>query len=81
MREAKAAFSDERVLLERFIERPRHIEVQVALPSHCVSLFHHCPSSLCCVPQLPVPHCHISAYMHVSFALSWAETLGFQAQA
>ncbi len=28
-REAAAAFGDERVLLERFIERPRHIEVQV----------------------------------------------------
>jgi len=30
-REAAAAFGDERVLLERFIERPRHIEVQVGL--------------------------------------------------
>ena len=28
-REAAGAFGDERVLLERFIERPRHIEVQV----------------------------------------------------
>ena len=28
-REARAAFGDERVLLERFVERPRHVEVQV----------------------------------------------------
>jgi 3-methylcrotonyl-CoA carboxylase alpha subunit len=28
-REAKASFGDERVLLERYLERPRHIEMQV----------------------------------------------------
>ena len=28
-REAAASFGDERILLERFIQRPRHIEVQV----------------------------------------------------
>lgn len=28
-REARASFGDERVLLERFIQAPRHIEVQV----------------------------------------------------
>ena len=28
-REAKAAFGDERVLIERYLERPRHIEIQV----------------------------------------------------
>ncbi|KAK9821325.1 hypothetical protein WJX81_004610 [Elliptochloris bilobata] len=33
-REAAAAFGDERVLLERFIERPRHIEVQVFADAH-----------------------------------------------
>lgn len=33
-REALAAFSDERVLLEKYIENPRHIEVQVMGDSH-----------------------------------------------
>ena len=28
-REAASSFGDARVLLERFIERPRHVEVQV----------------------------------------------------
>jgi len=28
-REAKAAFGDERVLIERYLQRPRHIEIQV----------------------------------------------------
>jgi 3-methylcrotonyl-CoA carboxylase alpha subunit len=28
-REARAAFGDDRVVLERFVERPRHVEVQV----------------------------------------------------
>ena len=28
-REAIASFGDERILLERFIQRPRHIEVQI----------------------------------------------------
>ncbi len=33
-REAMNAFSDDRVLLERYIEHPRHIEVQVMSDSH-----------------------------------------------
>ena len=33
-REAAASFGDDRVLLERFIERPRHIEVQVFADTH-----------------------------------------------
>ncbi|MFN8164115.1 MAG: biotin carboxylase N-terminal domain-containing protein [Solirubrobacterales bacterium] len=39
-REAASAFGDERVLIERYIERPRHIEVQVLADSHgsCVHL-------------------------------------------
>ncbi|QHE85768.1 acetyl-CoA carboxylase biotin carboxylase subunit [Hydrogenophaga sp. BPS33] len=40
-REAKSAFGDEAVLIERYVQRPRHIEVQVFGDSrgHCVYLF------------------------------------------
>ncbi|MGJ4996406.1 acetyl/propionyl/methylcrotonyl-CoA carboxylase subunit alpha [Bradyrhizobium sp. HKCCYLS3077] len=40
-REAKAAFSDDRVLIEKFVQNPRHIEVQIVGDSHgnLVSLF------------------------------------------
>jgi 3-methylcrotonyl-CoA carboxylase alpha subunit len=33
-REAKAAFGDERVLVEKYVDKPRHIEVQVFGDSH-----------------------------------------------
>ena len=33
-REAKSAFGDDRVLIERYLERPRHIEVQVFGDAH-----------------------------------------------
>jgi 3-methylcrotonyl-CoA carboxylase alpha subunit len=33
-REAKAAFGDDSVLLEKFIERPRHVEVQIIGDNH-----------------------------------------------
>jgi 3-methylcrotonyl-CoA carboxylase alpha subunit len=40
-REAKAAFGDDRVLIERYVDNPRHIEVQVIGDSHgdLLSLF------------------------------------------
>jgi 3-methylcrotonyl-CoA carboxylase alpha subunit len=40
-REAKAAFGDDRMLIERFVQNPRHIEVQVIGDSHgnLLSLF------------------------------------------
>ncbi|WP_316180025.1 MULTISPECIES: acetyl/propionyl/methylcrotonyl-CoA carboxylase subunit alpha [unclassified Bradyrhizobium] len=40
-REAKAAFGDDRVLIEKFVQNPRHIEVQIIGDSHgnLVSLF------------------------------------------
>ena len=33
-REAKAAFGDDRVFCERYVERPRHVEVQILADSH-----------------------------------------------
>jgi 3-methylcrotonyl-CoA carboxylase alpha subunit len=40
-REAAAAFGDDRVLLERYLERARHVEIQIFADSHgqCLSLF------------------------------------------
>ncbi len=40
-REARAAFGDDAVLLERLIQRPRHVEIQVLADTHgsCVHLF------------------------------------------
>src|SRR5436853_4951071 len=40
-REAKAAFGDDRMLIEKFVQNPRHIEVQVIGDSHgnLISLF------------------------------------------
>ena len=40
-REAKASFGDDRILLEKYLLRPRHIEVQVFADAHgrCVHLF------------------------------------------
>lgn len=40
-REALAAFGNDRMLIEKYLERPRHVEVQVFADGHgnCVSLF------------------------------------------
>src|SRR4030095_7863576 len=40
-REAKASFGDDQVLVERYVTRPRHIEIQVFgdAHGHCVYLF------------------------------------------
>ncbi len=40
-REAKSSFGDDRVLIEKYLERPRHIEVQVFADTHgnCIHLF------------------------------------------
>ena len=40
-REAASSFGDDRVLIERYLQHPRHIEVQVFADTHgnCVSLF------------------------------------------
>ena len=40
-REAKSAFSDDAVLIERYVQRPRHIEIQVFADTHgnCIHLF------------------------------------------
>ncbi len=34
MREAKSAFGDERVLIEKYVTAPRHIEMQIFADSH-----------------------------------------------
>ncbi len=40
-REAKSAFGDDRVLLERYLTRPRHVEMQIFADTHgnCIHLF------------------------------------------
>jgi 3-methylcrotonyl-CoA carboxylase alpha subunit len=40
-REAKASFGDDRLLIEKYLDRPRHIELQVFADAHggCVHLF------------------------------------------
>ncbi|WP_119303508.1 acetyl/propionyl/methylcrotonyl-CoA carboxylase subunit alpha [Dongia deserti] len=40
-REAKAAFGDERLLIEKYMERPRHVEVQVFADSYGNAVYIH----------------------------------------
>ncbi len=40
-REAKAAFGDDRLLIERYLERPRHVEVQVFADAHGNAIYIH----------------------------------------
>src|SRR5215470_2667528 len=40
-REAKSAFGDERLLIEKYLERPRHVEVQVFTDSHGNAVYIH----------------------------------------
>ena len=40
-REAKSAFGDERLLIEKYLERPRHVEVQVFADSYGEAVYIH----------------------------------------
>jgi 3-methylcrotonyl-CoA carboxylase alpha subunit len=40
-REAKSAFGDERLLIEKYLERPRHVEVQVFADTHGNAVYIH----------------------------------------
>ncbi len=40
-REAKSAFGDERLLIEKYLEKPRHVEVQVFADSHGNAVYIH----------------------------------------
>jgi 3-methylcrotonyl-CoA carboxylase alpha subunit len=40
-REAESAFGDERLLIEKYLERPRHVEVQVFADSHGNAVYIH----------------------------------------
>ena len=54
-RAAKAAFGDDTLLLERFVERPRHIEIQVFADTHGRTI--HLGERECSVPA-PTPEDH-----------------------
>ncbi len=40
-REAKSSFGDDRILIEKFIEQPRHIEIQVLFDGHGNGIYLH----------------------------------------
>ena len=53
--EAVSSFGDGRMLLEKFIEEPRHIEIQVGLPT----MLTHASSIACLHPRRPSGTQHI----------------------
>jgi len=82
-REAKSAFGDERVLIERYLDRPRHIEMQVFGDSHgnVVHLFERDCSvqrrHQKVLEEAPAPHFQNGKQM-AEAAVAAAKAIGYQ---
>jgi len=85
MREAAASFGDDRVFIERFVEQPRHIEIQLIADSHgnCVYL----PERECSiqrrnqkvVEEAPAPNLSAAAVKRMGEeAVALAKAVGYQ---